>query len=98
MRVQGIMRMVWGFGLAGVLAACGGGSQKKVYFTNLTDGANVESPLKVEFKAENLIVEPATLGVNEGHGHFHIIIDQSLASPSMPMAKDEAHIHYGNGE
>jgi len=88
------------FFLAGsflVLAGCGGGD-KKVYFGNLTDGANVESPFKVEMKAENLIVEPATLGVNEGHGHFHIIVDGSLASPSGPMAKDAQHIHYGAGQ
>jgi len=88
------------FGMAGslfVLAGCGGGD-KKVYFGNLTDGASVESPFKVEMKAENLIVEPATMGVNQGHGHFHIIVDAPLASPSEPMAKDAVHLHYGNGQ
>jgi hypothetical protein len=80
------------------LFACGGGGGKKVYFGNLEDGSNVESPFKVSMKAENLIVEPATLGVTEGHGHFHIIVDAQLASPSAPMVKDEKHIHYGNGE
>lgn len=79
------------------LMACGGGD-KRVYFTNLQDGANVESPFKVAFKAENLIVEPATMGVTEGHGHFHIIVDGSLASPSEPMNKDATHIHYGDGQ
>ncbi|MEO7426212.1 MAG: DUF4399 domain-containing protein [Fibrobacteria bacterium] len=49
-------------------------------------------------KAENLIVEPSTMGVTEGHGHFHIIVDASLASPSEPMSKDAKHIHYGAGE
>ncbi len=49
-------------------------------------------------KAENLIVEPATMGVNQGHGHFHIIINAPLAGPADPMPKDEKHIHYGNGE
>ncbi|MEO6094943.1 MAG: DUF4399 domain-containing protein [Fibrobacteria bacterium] len=80
------------------LLACGGGGGKKVYFGNLEDGSNVESPFKVSMKAENLIVEPATMGVTEGHGHFHIIVDASLASPSEPMSKDEKHIHYGNGQ
>jgi len=78
--------------------ACTGGSQKKVYFGNLQEGAQVESPFKVEMKAENLVVEPATAGVTEGRGHFHIIVDAPLASPSEPMAKDEKHIHYGQGE
>lgn len=88
------------FGVAGfllVLAGCGG-SDKKVYFGNLTDGANVESPFKVEMKAENLIVEPATMGVTQGHGHFHIIVDAPLASPSEPMPKDAVHHHYGDGQ
>ncbi|MDB5103374.1 MAG: hypothetical protein JWP91_1063 [Fibrobacteres bacterium] len=80
------------------LFACGGGGGKKVYFGNLEDGSNVESPFKVDMKVENLIVEPATMGVNEGHGHFHIIVDASLASPSEPMSKDAKHIHYGDGQ
>jgi hypothetical protein len=85
-------------GAALVLLACGGGSSKRVYFGNLEDGSNVESPFKVDMKAENLIVEPSTMGVTEGHGHFHIIVDASLASPSEPMSKDAKHIHYGAGE
>ena len=88
--------MVFGLGL--FLAGCGKGSEKKVSFGNLEDGSNVESPFKVQMKAENLIVEPATMGVNPGHGHFHIIVDAPLASPSEPMAKDEKHIHYGGGQ
>jgi hypothetical protein len=85
-------------GISLFLMACGGGGGKKVYFGNLEDGSNVESPFKVDMKAENLIVEPATLGVTEGHGHFHIIVDGSLASPAEPMSKDAKHIHYGDGQ
>jgi hypothetical protein len=80
------------------LMGCGKGSEKRVHFENLEDGSNVESPFKVQMKAENLTVEPATNGVNEGKGHFHIIVDAPLASPSEPMNKDEKHIHYGNGQ
>jgi hypothetical protein len=87
-----------GLGSLLILAACGGGGGKKVYFGNLADGASVESPFKVEMKAEGLIVEPASMGVNEGHGHFHIIVDASLASPAEPMSKDEKHIHFGDGQ
>lgn len=90
-----------GLGIAGallLLAGCGGGSSKKVYFGNLEDGTNLESPFKVEMKAENLIVEPAALGVNDGHGHFHILVNTPLAGPSGPMPKDEKHIHYGDGQ
>jgi hypothetical protein len=85
-------------GMGLVLFACGGGGGKKVYFGNLEDGSNVESPFKVEMKAENLIVEPATMGVTEGHGHFHIVLDAPLSSPAEPMPKDAQHIHYGDGQ
>lgn len=81
-----------------LIFACGDGGGKKVYFGNLEDGSNVESPFKVEMKAENLIVEPATLGVNEGHGHFHILLDAPLSSPAEPIPKDAKHIHYGDGQ
>lgn len=81
-----------------VLFACGGKDGKKVYFGNLEDGSNVESPFKVEMKSENLIVEPATMGVTEGHGHFHIVVNAPLSSPKEPMPKDAQHIHYGDGQ
>jgi hypothetical protein len=73
-------------------------SDRKVYFGNLEDGANVESPFKVQMKAENLIVEPAAMGVADGHGHFHILINEPLSVPSEPIMKDATHIHYGNGQ
>ena len=81
--------LVWG---------CGETAKKRVYFGNLEDGAQVESPFRVEMKTENLIVEPATMGVNEGHGHFHILVNTPLAPTKAPIPKDEKHIHYGQGE
>jgi hypothetical protein len=85
------------FGLA-VLMGCGSRGDKKVYFGNLANFAQLESPFKVEMKAENLIVEPAIMGVKEGSGHFHIIVDGPLSPPGSPIAKNETHIHYGQGE
>lgn len=93
-----LSRGTWMTGLAILFIGCGDGSNKRVYFGNLEDGSNVESPFRVVMKTENLIVEPASLGVNEGHGHFHIIVDAPLAGSSQPIPKDETHIHYGQGE
>jgi hypothetical protein len=84
--------------MAIIYIGCGESSQKRVYFGNLEDGANVESPFRVEMKTENLIVEPATMGVNKGHGHFHILVNTPLYGTGTPIPKDEKHIHYGQGE
>lgn len=93
-----LSRGTWMVGLAILLVGCSDKSKKRVYFGNLEDGSNVESPFRVVMKTENLIVEPASLGVNEGHGHFHILVDAPLSGSSQPIAKDETHIHYGKGE
>jgi hypothetical protein len=81
-----------------ILSGCNKAGQKKVYFGNLEDGTSLESPFKVQMKAENLIVEPASMGVTEGHGHFHILVDVPSAAPGAPIPKDGEHIHYGNGQ
>ncbi len=81
-----------------VLLGCLGRGDKKVYFGNLANFAQLESPFKVEMKAENLIVEPAIMGIKDGSGHFHIIVDGPLSPPGSPIVKNETHIHYGQGE
>lgn len=70
----------------------------RVYFGNLSDGANVESPFKVEMKSENLVVEPAANGVVEGHGHFHILIDTAPSAIGEPVPMDASHLHFGKGQ
>ena len=81
-----------------VLVLCHKKNEYRVYFKNLTDGAQVESPFKVEMAAENLVVEPAANGVADGHGHFHIIIDSPLAVVGEPVPMDSAHLHFGKGQ
>lgn len=95
---QVFSRGTWWAGVALILVGCGDRSNKRVYFGNLEDGSNVESPFRVEMKAENLIVEPAALGVNEGHGHFHILIDAPMAPTKAPIPADEKHLHFGQGQ
>lgn len=95
---QVFSRGTWWAGMALILIGCGDSSNKRVYFGNLEDGSNVESPFRVEMKAENLIVEPAAMGVNEGRGHFHILIDAPIAPTQVPIPADGKHIHYGQGQ
>ena len=73
-------------------------SNYRVYFGNLTDGVTLESPFKVEMKAENLVVEPASNGIVEGHGHFHIIIDTALSPAGEPVPMNPSHLHFGQGQ
>ncbi len=73
----------------------------KVYFVNLEDGAEVESPFKVEFGITGFGITPAgTKGkVRHKAGHHHLLIDIET-SPDMdqPIPNDSQHIHFDQGE
>jgi hypothetical protein len=64
-----------------VFTGCNKMGDKKVYFGNLENHSQVESPFKVEMKAQNLIVEPAIMGIREGAGHFHMVLCLLQAHP-----------------
>lgn len=83
--------------VAALFAGCGK-NKGKVHFGNLSDGAEVESPFTVEMRAENLTVEPASEGVKDGHGHFHILVDTPVPMSLDPIPNDAQHIHYGLGQ
>ena len=60
--------------------------------------SNVSSPLQVCIATNGYTVEPAKKGVNPGKGHHHLIIDTDIpADLSKPVAKDDTHIHMGDG-
>lgn len=87
-------------------AVDGGGEADgtSVSFVGLEDGATVASPLEVCLEVGGLTIEPAG-EIAEGAGHHHIIVDPSAdekaafsASGAVdPVAKDETHIHMGDG-
>jgi hypothetical protein len=81
-----------------VFVGCNKNEVSRVFFKNLKDGELVKSPLKIEMGVENLVVEPATAGINPGKGHFHILINKPAVPAPNPIPKDEAHIHYGMGD
>jgi len=62
------------------------------------NGATVTSPVKVCLVVNNVIVEPAKKGVNDGKGHHHILLDTDLPKDlSQGIGKDAQHIHMGDG-
>jgi hypothetical protein len=90
---------------AGCAAQAGGGSSstvssagKSLAITEPATLSNVSSPLKVCMATNGYTVEPAKKGVNPGKGHHHLIIDEAIPSDlSKPVAKDDTHIHMGDG-
>jgi hypothetical protein len=96
--IHAVCALAFAWVLIAIAPASAGQAERKVFFGNLKNGAQIETPFKVEMKAVGLVVEPATKGVTDGHGHFHIIINRPLPDTGMPIPKDSLHIHYGNGQ
>ena len=69
----------------------------RVFFTNLSDGATVSSPLQVTMGAENFTIQPAG-EIVDGTGHLHITIDADCAPVGEVVLKDDTHLHYGKGQ
>jgi len=71
--------------------------EKRVTIIEPENGAIVTSPVKVCMSVDNLIVEPAKRGVNEGKGHHHILFTSLPKDLNMPLGKKEI-IHMGHGK
>lgn len=88
---------------AGCAAQTGGGSMatssagKALAITKPATLSNVSSPLEVCMATNGYTVEPAKNGVNPGKGHHHLLIDTVPGDLSKPVAKDDTHIHMGDG-
>jgi hypothetical protein len=71
----------------------------KVYFINLKDGAELDSPFLVQFGLSGMGVAPA--GVEKPNtGHHHLIIDATLTPDELtqPIPADDHHRHFGGGQ
>ena len=71
----------------------------KVYFINLKDGAEVDSPFLVQFGLSGMGVAPA--GVEKPNtGHHHLLIDATLTPEQLkePIPADDNHKHFGGGQ
>lgn len=61
---------------ASVLASAGPSlASSGVSFANLKGGEALRSPVHVEFAVQGYQVRPASEGLQEGSGHFHVLID-----------------------
>ena len=67
----------------------------RVFFASPADGDSVASPVSIAMSAEGMEVKPAGT-MEEGSGHFHIIIDQPFVEAGMVVPTDSAHVHFGD--
>ncbi len=74
-----------------------GAQAPSVRFAEPADGANVSSPFEVKMEATGLVVEPSG-EINEGAGHFHILIDTPFVAAGEVIPTDEEHLHYGQAQ
>src|SRR5215470_11587778 len=66
----------------------------KVYFINLKDGAEVDSPFLVQFGLSGIGVAPA--GTEKPNtGHHHLLVDTKLTAEELtqPIPSDDQHLH-----
>ena len=68
-----------------------------VSFIQPEDGAELTSPVVVEFGVEGMEVEPAG-ALSKDKGHHHIVINGSFIPKGEVVPADETHIHYGKGQ
>ena len=75
--------------------------QARVYFIGLTDGAVVESPLKVKFGIKGFGITPAGTTGKQRHtaGHHHVLVDvERMPKMDEPIPRDAQHLHFDDGE
>lgn len=68
----------------------------RVAFLEPKDNQTVGAVFPVILQAVNLTVEPSG-EVNEGAGHFHVLIDAPFIEAGDVIPSDESHLHMGDG-
>lgn len=78
------------------VTACGEPS-RSVELAYPYDGAEVASPVALTMAATGFVVEPAG-EVRDGAGHLHVMVDVPCVEPGEVIPRDEAHVHFGDGQ
>jgi hypothetical protein len=69
----------------------------KVWFSEPSDKAEVTGPVKFAMQVEGMAIKPAGT-MEEGTGHFHILINKEALAAGQVVINDEFHKHYGKGQ
>ena len=68
-----------------------------VRFAQPADGQTVPASFDLEMEAIGLVVEPSG-EINEGAGHFHILVNTDFIPAGEVIPTDERHLHFGQGQ
>lgn len=69
----------------------------KVWFSEPADKAELASPVKFVMNVEGMAIKPAGV-MEEGTGHFHILINKEAIAEGQVIVNDAVHKHYGKGQ
>ena len=72
-------------------------SESKVYFINLEDGDEVQSPFLIQFGLKGKGIAPAGVDV-DNTGHHHLLINVDSIDYYLPIPSSSQHIHFGLGQ
>ena len=71
---------------------------KEAYFSNLKDGASVESPFVAKFGLTGIGLAPIVKPVGKT-GHHHLLVNRELPMDfSKPLPFNDQYIHFGKGQ
>ena len=72
-------------------------SESKVYFINLEDGDELQSPFLVQFGLSGKGIAPAGVDM-DNTGHHHLLINVDSIDYYLPIPSSSQHIHFGLGQ
>ena len=72
-------------------------SESKVYFINLEDGDELQSPFLVQFGLTGKGIAPAGVDI-DNTGHHHLLINVDLIDYYLPIPSSNQHNHFGLGQ
>ena len=71
---------------------------KSAYFSNLSDGASIETPFLLKFGLTGIGLAPIVKPV-KGTGHHHLLVNRDLPMDfSKPLPFNDQYIHFGKGQ
>ena len=71
---------------------------KEAYFSNLTEGASIETPFVLRFGLTGIGLAPIVKPVAKA-GHHHLLVNRELPLDfNKPLPFDDRYIHFGKGQ